>query len=117
MRHVLRFGLVVAFVAGCGLYVRADEGMWPLNRFPSAVLTERYGFTPTPQWLEKIQLGSVRFAGGCSGSFVSASGLVMTNYHCVVDCVAALSDRSGTCRRAASTPQRRRTSGDVPAWS
>jgi V8-like Glu-specific endopeptidase len=92
MRHALRVGLIVAFVAGYGLYVRADEGMWPLNRFPSAALKQRYGFAPTPQWLEQIQLGSVRFAGGCSGSFVSPSGLVMTNYHCVVSCVSALSD-------------------------
>lgn len=92
MRHLLKVGLIVAFVAGYGLYVRADEGMWPLNRFPSAALKQRYGFAPTPQWLEQIQLGSVRFAGGCSGSFVSPSGLVMTNYHCVVECVSALSD-------------------------
>ena len=92
MRHVLRLGLVLILVGGGGLYVHADEGMWTLNRFPGAVLKQRYGFTPTDQWLQQVQLGSVRFAGGCSGSFVSATGLVMTNYHCIVDCVGALSD-------------------------
>ena len=92
MRHMLRLALVLILVAGCNLYVHADEGMWTLNRFPAAALKQRYGFTPTDQWLQQVQLGSVRFAGGCSGSFVSASGLVMTNYHCIVECVGALSD-------------------------
>jgi hypothetical protein len=69
----------------------ADEGMWPVNRFPVAPLQEKYGFTPTPQWLEHAQLSSVRLAGGCSASFVSDAGLVMTNYHCVTACVEALS--------------------------
>jgi hypothetical protein len=71
--------------------VGADEGMWPLNRFPAAPLQQRYSFTPTPQWTENVQLSSVRFARGCSGSFVSPSGLVMTNYHCAVACLEALS--------------------------
>jgi V8-like Glu-specific endopeptidase len=92
MRHVLALGFVLVLVGGGGLYVHADEGMWPLNRFPSAALKQRYGFTPSEQWLQQIQLGSARFAGGCSGSFVSPTGLVMTNYHCVVDCIGALSD-------------------------
>ncbi len=86
--------LVLSLAAVCILvpHVRADEGMWPLNRFPTARLEKQHGFTPSPQWLEQARLGSVRLAGGCSGSFVSGSGLVMTNYHCVVACVEALSD-------------------------
>ena len=58
MGHVRWSGLVVVLVALCGVYLHADEGMWPLNRFPSAMLEQRYGFKPTPQWLEQIQLGS-----------------------------------------------------------
>ena len=46
----------------------------------------KYGFAPSPDWLEHVRLSSLRIAGGCSASFISPQGLVMTNHHCVVDC-------------------------------
>jgi Peptidase S46 len=70
---------------------RADEGMWTFNHFPKATVGSRYGFTPDDKWLEHVRLSSVRLAGGCSGSFVSDSGLVMTNHHCAHSCIAQLS--------------------------
>ena len=42
---------------------------------------EKYGFKPTPAWLDHLRLSSVRFNDGGSGSFVSPSGLVLTNHH------------------------------------
>ena len=91
MARTVGFALAM-WAAGAALQpVAADEGMWPLNRFRAAPLQQKYGFTPAPQWLQNAQLASVRFARGCSGSFVSPSGLVMTNYHCAVACIEALS--------------------------
>ncbi|MGA9368061.1 MAG: S46 family peptidase, partial [Steroidobacteraceae bacterium] len=69
----------------------AAEGMWPLTNLPAAQLRQQFGFTPSSQWIEHVQLASVRLAGGCSGSFVSAEGLVLTNHHCVVECLEGLS--------------------------
>ncbi|MGH8112200.1 MAG: S46 family peptidase, partial [Rhodanobacteraceae bacterium] len=69
----------------------AGEGMWPLSNLPTATLQKRFGFTPSPKWIRHVQLASVRLAGGCSGSFVSPKGLVLTNHHCVVGCLEALS--------------------------
>ncbi len=59
----------------------ADEGMWTLDNMPLKQLQEKYGFEPTPAWLEHIRLASVRVGDGGSGSFVSPNGLVLTNHH------------------------------------
>ncbi|HEX4785723.1 MAG TPA: S46 family peptidase [Candidatus Sulfotelmatobacter sp.] len=69
----------------------ADEGMWTFNNFPSKTVGTKYGFTPSQAWLDHVRLSSLRIAGGCSASFISPEGLVMTNHHCVVECVEQLS--------------------------
>src|SRR5436190_9424009 len=80
--------IAAAFSAASAL---ADEGMWTYNNFPSAQVGARYGFAPTQEWLDHLRLSSVRIAGGCSASVVSAEGLVMTNHHCARECIENLS--------------------------
>ena len=69
----------------------ADEGMWLPNDFPSARVQAAYGFAPSQQWLDRVRLGAVKLSNGCSASFVSTGGLVMTNHHCARECVQDLS--------------------------
>src|SRR5207253_11296498 len=69
----------------------ADEGMWPFNNVPRAEIKKKYGFEITDDWLKKVQLASVRFNSGGSGSFVSADGLVMTNHHIASDTLSKIS--------------------------
>ena len=42
----------------------------------------------TDQWLAHLQKSVVRLETGCTASFVSAEGLVLTNHHCVAECLA-----------------------------
>src|SRR2546421_751455 len=70
-----------------GLSDRAfgDEGMWLYTAPPIKQLKDKCQFEPTPQWLEHLQKSSVRFNSGGSGSFVSATGLCITNHHVGAD--------------------------------
>jgi len=83
----LAIALAVCVASGA----TADEGMWTYNNFPSQKVKEQYGFEPTKDWLDHVRLSSARLAGGCSASFVSPDGLVMTNHHCAHSCIAQLS--------------------------
>ncbi|MBR9976549.1 MAG: S46 family peptidase, partial [Bacteroidetes bacterium] len=61
--------------------------MWTFDQPPLEYFNVEYGFVPDDTWLEETRLAALRFGGGCSASFVSADGLVMTNYHCGIDAV------------------------------
>ena len=84
------FGLAAALVFAVGA-ARADEGMWTFDSFPAAKVEAAYGVKIDQKWLNRVQAASVRLSNGCSASLVSKDGLVLTNNHCVVDCVQALS--------------------------
>jgi S1-C subfamily serine protease len=82
LRTCLAVGLVALVgSAGRGIRVAADEGMWTFDNPPLAQLRDKYGFTPSTEWLDHLRLASVRFNDGGSGSFVSPRGLVLTNHH------------------------------------
>ena len=57
--------------------------MYTFDNVPVDKIYKQYGFQPTGKWLEKVRLAAVRLSTGCSGSFVSRDGLIMTNHHCV----------------------------------
>ena len=61
---------------------RFDQGkMWTFSDPPIAYFQEAYNFAPDTAWFNRARLGALRIPG-CSASFVSPSGLVMTNHHC-----------------------------------
>lgn len=59
-----------------------DTGkMWTFDFPPTDYLDETYGFKPTQDWFDDVRLSALRIPG-CTASFVSANGLIMTNNHC-----------------------------------
>jgi hypothetical protein len=89
LRSTLAAWLLLASAAWDG-GAHAAEGMWTFDNFPSATVAARYGFGPDAAWLDRVRAAAVRLSSGCSASVVSADGLVLTNHHCVLDCVQSL---------------------------
>src|SRR6478672_7505432 len=93
MAHrIFRRSFIALFViAAASTPAFADEGMWLFNNPPLKQLKEKYHFEATPQWLEHLQKSSVRFNSGGSGSFVSSTGLTITNHHVGLDTLQKIS--------------------------
>ena len=76
--------------------------MWTFDNPPRAAWKERYGFEPDAAWLDHLRLSVVRLVEpGSSGtaSFVSPDGLILTNQHVAVGCVAEGVDRLARLRQ------------------
>ncbi|NPD68789.1 S46 family peptidase [Lichenicola cladoniae] len=92
--HILRSTTALVLATSTfGAAARADEGMWTMDNLPTRQLKQRYGFTPSAEWISRVTQASARLTLGCSASFVSADGLVMTNHHCANECLAELSPK------------------------
>lgn len=73
--------IVGSFLLIASLSLYAEEGMWTFDNPPTKQLQEKYNFTLSQQWLDRVRLSSVRLNDGGSGSFVSPHGLLLTNHH------------------------------------
>ncbi len=82
--------LVMALLFSTGSAL-ADEGMWTLHNFPSKKVEEAYGARIDEAWLNRVQRSITRLESGCTGSFVSPDGLMLTNHHCAMQCLSELS--------------------------
>ncbi len=75
---------ILAATAG----VLADQGMWTTHNFPREAVRQKYNVNLDDAWLQKLQRSVVRLETGCTGSFVSPEGLILTNHHCAQSCLA-----------------------------
>ncbi len=79
-------------------HLRSDEGMYPISELGRLNLQNR-GLELTPDQVfnpQQISLvDGICKVNGCTGSFVSDQGLIITNHHCAFDAIqqASLPDR------------------------
>ncbi len=109
--------LVLAAAASLPCLAVADEGMWTFDNPPAAAIQSRYGVELTRDWLDRVRSATLRLESGCTASFVSPTGLILTNHHCAEDCIAenssAENDRLGKGFLAGSPGEELRCQGEA----
>ena len=87
---MLKAWALAVVLVGSAVSARADEGLWTFDNFPADKVKAKYGFEPDKAFLDRLRLGSGRYADYCSGGIVSPAGLMQTNFHCALECTEAL---------------------------
>lgn len=92
----IQTSLVVLLLSTLAGVVQSEEGMVPVTQLDEADLRAR-GLKLTPAEVfdadQTCLVDGICRVNGCTGSFVSADGLILTNHHCAHKAIQTLSTR------------------------
>ena len=91
MKSFIRFAFAIALGSFCLRSIgNADEGMFPISELKRLNLQDK-GLELSPEELFNSEgvslLDGICRVNGCTGSFVSSDGLIITNHHCAFDAI------------------------------
>jgi hypothetical protein len=97
-RHRTVITSILLCILPLGLFsmTHADDGMFPMSELPNLDLKARGIELTADQLFNPNQVSVVDGicrVNGCTGSFVSAEGLIITNHHCAFDAIQKASTK------------------------
>lgn len=96
MKNKMKFGILSLFLICFISFSMADEGMYPISEIHKLNLMAK-GLKINPKDVYNPDgvslIDAIVMIGGCTGSFVSNSGLILTNHHCAFNAAQAASSK------------------------
>ncbi len=90
----IKYFIFILFAIISTAFIIPDEGMYPVSNL-SKIDFKKAGINLSANQIFNEQGGAISDAlvrlGGCTGSFISNEGMIITNHHCVFGTVSSLS--------------------------